>query len=73
VNSGTSFVMTVDYTGDVPEAWAILVYGESGDRASPVFDSQMVRFSEKNWREVALTDEQIDSDPDLVTYTVVGR
>jgi acyl-homoserine-lactone acylase len=73
VNSGTSFVMTVDYTGDTPEAWAILVYGESGDRTSPVFDSQMVRFSEKNWRKVALTDEQIDSDPDLVTSTVVGR
>jgi acyl-homoserine-lactone acylase len=73
VNSGTSFIMTVDFTGDLPEAWAILVYGESGDRTSPVFDSQMVRFSEKNWRKVALTDEQIDSDPDLVTSTVVGR
>ena len=73
VNAGTSFIMTVDYTGKVPQAWAILVYGESGDRTSPVFDSQMVRFSEKNWRKVASTDEQIDSDPDLVTYTVIGR
>ena len=73
VNYGSSFVMTVDYTGDDVRAWALLVYGQTGDRESPLFESQTVAFGEKQWREVAFTDAQIDADPDLETYTVRGR
>ncbi len=73
INFGTSFVMTVDYTGDEVEAAALLVYGQTGDRTSPLFDSQTLAFSEKQWRPVAFTDEQIEADPDLETYTVLGR
>ncbi len=73
INYGTSFVMTVDYTGDEVQAWALLVYGQTGDRTSPLFDSQTIEFSEKQWRQVAFTDEQIAADPDLETYTVIGR
>jgi acyl-homoserine-lactone acylase len=73
INYGTSFVMTVDYTGDDVQAWALLVYGQTGDRTSPLFDSQTVAFSEKQWRQVAFTDEQIEADADLETYTVIGR
>jgi acyl-homoserine-lactone acylase len=73
INYGTSFVMAVDYTGDTVQAWALLVYGQTGDRTSPLFDSQTVEFSEKQWREVAFTDAQIDADADLETYTVQGR
>jgi acyl-homoserine-lactone acylase len=72
VNFGTSFVMTVDYTGADVKAWALLVYGETGDRTSPLFDSQTIEFSKKQWREVAVTAEQIEADPNLVTYTVFG-
>ncbi len=73
INYGTSFVMTVDYTGVDVAAWALLVYGQTGDRSSPLFDSQTVEFSEKQWRQVAFTDDQIDADPALDTYTVIGR
>ncbi len=73
INYGTSFVMTVDYTSGEVEAWALLVYGQTGDRTSPLFDSQTVEFSEKQWRQVAFTDDQIASDPNLETYTVTGR
>jgi len=73
INYGTSFVMTVDFTGPDVEAWALLVYGQTGDRTSPLFDSQTIEFSEKQWRQVAFTSEQIDADPDLVTYTVLDR
>ena len=73
INYGTSFVMTVDYTGDDVQAWALLVYGQTGDRTSPLFDSQTVEFSEKQWRQVAFTDAQIEADPDLETYAVIGR
>lgn len=73
INYGTSFVMNVDYTGDDVQAWALLVYGQTGDRSSPLFDSQTVQFSEKQWRQVAFTDDQIASDPNLETSTVTGR
>jgi acyl-homoserine-lactone acylase len=65
--------MTVDYTGDDVQAWALLVYGQTLDRSSPLFDSQTVEFSQKQWRQVAFTDSQIAADPDLETYTVIGR
>ena len=73
INAGTSFVMTVDYTGAAPAAWALLVYGQTGDRTSPLFDVQTEEFSNKTWRQVAFTDAQIEADPQLDTYTVVGR
>ena len=73
INAGTSFVMTVDYTGAEPAAWALLVYGQTGDRTSPLFDVQTEAFSNKAWRQVAFTDAQIEADPELDTYTVIGR
>jgi acyl-homoserine-lactone acylase len=73
INAGTSFVMTVDYTGAEPAAWALLVYGQTGDRTSPLFDVQTEAFSDKAWRQVAFTDSQIEADPELDTYTVIGR
>jgi acyl-homoserine-lactone acylase len=73
INSGTSFVMNVDYTTDEVQAWALLVYGQTGDRTSPLFDSQTVAFSEKRWRQVAFTDAQIEADANLETLTVLGR
>ena len=72
VNSGTSFVMTVDLSGDEVRAWALLTYGQTGDRESPDFDVQTVRFSDKAWRTVAFTDEQIVTDPELTEQHVSG-
>jgi len=73
INYGTSFIMTVDFTGTDVQAWSLLVYGQTGDRTSPLFDSQTVKFSEKQWRKVAFTDADIEADPDLTTDVVVGR
>ena len=60
VNYGTSFVMGVSFTDDGPTAKSILTYGETQDRTSPLFTSQMKRFSEKNWKTVAFTSSDID-------------
>ncbi|RLE26604.1 MAG: acylase [Actinobacteria bacterium] len=73
INYGTSFVMTVDYSGESVQAWALLTYGETGDRESPLFESQTVRFSEKNWRDVAFTNEQIEADPKFAEQTISGN
>lgn len=87
INFGTSFVMAVAFGGSADEsessgdesessgdvtAWALLTYGETGDRGSPLYDQQMVRFSEKNWRQVAFTETQIADDPD-VTERAIAR
>ncbi len=70
VNFGSSFVLVVDYTAGAVQASAILTYGQTGQRDSPLFGAQTVRFSEKNWRTVAFTEEQILADPDLTAFTV---
>ena len=72
VNFGTSFIMTVDYSDGPVQAWSLLTYGETGDRDSPLFESQTVRFSAKEWRTVAFTDEQIEGDPEFREQTVSG-
>ena len=72
VDRGTSFVMAVDFTGDEAQAWVILTYGETGDRESDLFDVQTQRFSDKDWREAAFTEEAIVADPDLDEITVSG-
>lgn len=70
INFGTSFVLVVDYTGDAVQASAILTYGQTGLRDTNTFSSQTERFSEKNWRTVAFTDEQILADPNLTDITI---
>ncbi len=71
VNFGTSFVMVVDYSSGAPEASAILTYGNTERRDAEIFSSQTIRFSEKDWRTVAYTDEQIAADPDLTEVVIV--
>ncbi|HSL57661.1 MAG TPA: penicillin acylase family protein [Acidimicrobiales bacterium] len=72
INNGTSFVMAVDFGPDGPAARAILTYGNTGDRASPVFARQTERFSAQDWREVAFTEAAIAADPELTEITVRG-
>jgi acyl-homoserine-lactone acylase len=72
ISYGTSLLMAVDYTGGAPRAWALLTYSNTGDRTSPLFDAQMQRFSDKDWREVAVTDAAIEADPGLVVTEVAA-
>ena len=72
VDRGTSWVMAVDFTDDSPRAWVMLTYGETGDRESDLFDVQTRRFSDKDWREAAFTEEAIAADPALTELTVRG-
>ncbi|MDZ4825957.1 MAG: penicillin acylase family protein [Actinomycetota bacterium] len=72
VNSGSSFVMTMEFGADGPRAQAFLTYGQSGDVSSPNFSDQTQLFSDKNWRDILFTDEQIEADPDVNTYEVTA-
>ena len=70
VNFGTSFVMVVDYSTGSPVASALLTYGQTGLRDSDIFSTQTVKFSEKSWRSVAFTEEQILADTNLTEQTI---
>ncbi len=62
VNYGTSFIMTLEYTDDGPNATAFLTYSQSGDPTSPHYADQTSRFSEKQWRPILWDDEDILAD-----------
>ncbi|PTL80053.1 acylase [Vitiosangium sp. GDMCC 1.1324] len=72
VNSGTSFLMALEYTDNGPRAQALLTYGQSGDPTSNLFRNQLKRFSEKQWRPIAFTEQDIAKDPALGTTTIAG-
>jgi len=70
VNNGSSFVMVFEFTDEGPRAEALLTYGQSGDVESPYFADQTYRFSDKAWRPVLFTDDQVLDDPNLEEQVV---
>lgn len=72
VAGGSSFVLTVGYTPDgPPEAFAFLTYSNTQDRDSDRFVDATRRFSEKDWRPVAFTTEDIEAT-EISRETVTG-
>lgn len=72
INTGTSFLMAVEYTSGGPRADALLTYSQSNDPASPHFADQTEMFSRKEWRPVLFGREDIEADPDLVVQEVAA-
>ena len=72
VNNGSSFVMTVHFGPDGPEARVLLTYGETADRDDPLFVEATRHFSSKDWRTVAFKNQAIASDRNLEETTVSG-
>lgn len=72
INNGTSYLMVVEFGEDGPQARTILTYGETSDRTSPEFTSQIVRFAEKDWKIAAYTPAQIDDQAIDEAYEVSG-
>ncbi len=72
INYGASFVMTMAYTDDGPEAEALLTYGQSDDPNSPHFLDQFFAFANEQWRPILFDPEDIAADPNLVETVVEG-
>jgi acyl-homoserine-lactone acylase len=70
VNTGSSFVMAMQFTERGPKARALLTYGQSDNQSSPYYVDQTRRFSAKQWREVAIDEVAIASDPALLVEEV---
>jgi acyl-homoserine-lactone acylase len=67
VNSGNSWIMTMQFGDDGPEARAIMVYSQSEDPDSPHFIDQSQLYAEERLRPVLFTEADIAASPALVT------
>ncbi|MGA1368075.1 MAG: acylase [Blastocatellia bacterium] len=73
INRGTSFLMALEYTAKGPRAQAFLTYSQSGDPTSPQFLDQTQLFSDKQWRSIRFTEQEIRADRNLKTVRVISR
>jgi acyl-homoserine-lactone acylase len=62
INNGTSFLLALAFTDGGPQARVFLTYGQSEDRASDTYVEATEAFSAKRWRDVVLTDDEIEAD-----------
>ena len=49
---GSSFIMTLNFTDEGPQAQAILSYSQSGAPKSENFSDQTARYRDKQWRDI---------------------
>ena len=70
VTDGTSFLLTVQFTADGPQAAGFLTYGQPDDSTDPRFRSQTELYAAKQWIPVAYDEADIKADPEF-TSTVV--
>jgi acyl-homoserine-lactone acylase len=71
INNGTSFLMALAFTEDGPQAKVFLTFSDTEDRTSPDYVAATQRFSDKDWRTVAFTEEAIAEETSS-TITVKG-
>lgn len=73
VTAGPSYLLTVLFTDAGPVAEALLSYGQS-DRVDAITHAdQTYRYSDRAWRPVAFTDEEILADPALTSHELIGE
>ncbi|MFD5823950.1 penicillin acylase family protein [Lentzea sp. NPDC060358] len=72
VNTGTSMLLAVQFTGSGPRAKGLLTFSQSDDPASPNFADQQVLFAQGKVRNCLYTQAEILTDPQLRTTTVRG-
>ncbi|CAN5522609.1 N-acyl homoserine lactone acylase QqaR [soil metagenome] len=71
VDNGTSFLMAVAFGKGGPKAKAFLTYSDTEDRKDPNYTAATQRFSDKDWRDVAFTEDAVAADTKS-TITVKG-
>jgi acyl-homoserine-lactone acylase len=67
VNDGNSWVMTMEFTEDGPNAEALLLYSQSEDPNSPHFVDQSDLYSRGEFRACLFDEAMIAADPNLTT------
>ncbi|SFQ68501.1 penicillin acylase family protein [Amycolatopsis rubida] len=72
VNTGTSMLLAVQFTGRGPVAKGLLTFSESSDPASPHFADQQALFARGAVRDCLFAEPAILADPNLRTAVVSG-
>ncbi len=72
VNTGTSMLLAVRFTGSGPQAKCLLTFSQSIDPASPHFADQQALFAQGKARDCLYTQSEIRADPQLRTTVVRG-
>ena len=62
INDGTSFAFALEFTDSGPKAQGILTYSQSNNSESIHFDDQTKLFSQKQFRPMLFTDEEIQAN-----------
>jgi len=60
---GASYIQTVTFDANGPQAQGMLVYGQSVDPTSPWYADQIGVYARKDWPALPFTQENIRSDP----------
>jgi len=72
IGHGTSWHFGVEFTDQGPEAWGLLSYSQSSNSASPRFGDQTQRYSDKDYRRLWFTEQEIN-DNLVEEYTVTSQ
>ena len=72
VTNGTSFLLTVQFTDNGPQAAAFLTYGQPDDPRDPRFRSQTELYAAKDWRTVAFDEADIKADSEFTSMVVTA-
>lgn len=59
---GTSWHFGLEFTDEGPQAYGLVSYGQSTDENSPFFNDQSLRYSEKNYRKLFFTEDEIEAN-----------
>ncbi|MBW7472484.1 penicillin acylase family protein [Marinobacter sp. F4218] len=59
---GTSWHFGLEFTDNGPEAFGLISYSQSTDSASPFFNDQSLRYSEKNYRPILFKEADIEAN-----------
>ena len=60
---GASYIQTVTFDANGPQAQGMLVYGQSTDPKSPYYADQIGVYARKEWPALPFTQEKIKADP----------
>ena len=70
---GSSFIMTLAYTDEGPQAQAILSYSQSGNPDSDYFSDQTALYRDKVWRDIFFAPEDIARNAVSVKTITSGK
>ncbi|SFN26798.1 penicillin acylase family protein [Marinobacter pelagius] len=59
---GTSWHFGLEFTESGPEAYGLVSYSQSTDPDSPYFNDQSLRYSEKDYRKLLFTEEEVEAN-----------